>query len=62
METKKRTWMKAITWQLSGLIVMTPINVWYLGNWFDSLGLALTLNGAGIIMFYMHERIWTRVR
>lgn len=62
METNKRTWVKAITWQLLGLVVMTTINIWYLDNWLDSLGLALLLAGTGIVMFYVHERLWTQVR
>ena len=62
METNKRTWVKAMTWQLLGLVVMTGINIWYLDNWLDSLGLALLLAGSGMVMFYLHERLWTLVR
>lgn len=61
MDTNKRTWVKAMTWQLLGLIVMTTINVWYLDTWLDSLGLALLLAATGMVMFYIHERLWRRI-
>lgn len=61
METKSRTWMKALTWQLLGLLVMTAINLWYLEDWSSSLGLSLILATSGIMMFYLHERLWARI-
>ena len=61
MDTNKRTWVKAMTWQLLGLVVMTIINVWYLDNWLDSLGLALLLAATGMVMFFLHEKLWARI-
>jgi uncharacterized membrane protein len=62
METKYRTWTKALTWQLLGLLVMTMINLWYIGDWSKSLGLSLALAASGLVMFYLHERLWARIR
>jgi uncharacterized membrane protein len=61
MENKKRTWAKAITWQVSGLIVMTVVNYLYLGSLQQGAGLSLLLASLGLVSYVIHERLWARV-
>lgn len=62
MENKKRTWAKAITWQISGLIVMTAVNYLYLGSLQQGAGLSLLLATLGLFSYVIHERLWAHVR
>jgi uncharacterized membrane protein len=62
METPTRIWTKALTWQLLGLAVMGAVNYLYLGDWRSGLVLSLFLSATGLVMFYLHERLWGRVR
>jgi uncharacterized membrane protein len=61
MENKKRTWAKAVTWQVSGLIVMTVVNYFYLGSLQQGAGLSLLLAALGLVSYVIHERLWARI-
>ena len=62
METPTRIWTKALTWQALGLLVMAGVNYLYLGDWQAGVTLSVVLSLAGLVMFYVHERLWGRVR
>lgn len=62
MENKKRTWIKALTWQAIGLLTMTTVNYLYLGNLSQGMGLSLLLTVQGLLTYVVHERVWGRVR
>jgi uncharacterized membrane protein len=62
MENKKRTWTKALTWQASGLIFMTALNYLYLGDFGQGMGLSLLLTAQGLLAYFVHERLWAKVR
>jgi uncharacterized membrane protein len=62
MENKKRTWTKALTWQAIGLLMMTGMNYFYLGNLSQGLGLSLILTAQGTLTYVVHESVWAKVR
>ena len=62
MENKKRTWTKALTWQAIGLLMMSTVNYFYLGNLQQGIGLSLLLTALGLLTYVVHERLWARVR
>jgi uncharacterized membrane protein len=62
MENKKRTWTKALTWQAIGLVMMTAVNYFYLGDLNKGIGLTLLLTVQGLLTYVVHERLWARVR
>jgi uncharacterized membrane protein len=62
MDNKKRTWTKALTWQAIGLLMMTTVNYFYLGNFHQGVGLSLLLTVQGLLTYVVHERLWARVR
>ena len=62
METKTRTFVKSITWQTSGLVVMTFVTWFVTGSVVE--GGAVALSGAliGFVSYMIHERAWACVR
>ncbi len=62
MDTKKRTIAKAFCWQGVGLIVMTIIGYTFTGSVSEGGALALTSAAIGLVNYYLHERMWARVR
>jgi uncharacterized membrane protein len=62
METPTRTLIKSLTWQISGLIVMTMVTWFVTGSLVD--GGAIAVSGAliGFFSYMVHERLWSRVR
>ena len=62
METNKRTIAKAFCWQAVGLIVMTIIGYIFTGSAGEGGALALTSAVVGLVNYFLHERMWARVR
>jgi len=61
-ETHIRTIVKAVTWQLLGLVTMTLIALAVTGDLTASGGLAIVSALTGFVCFILHERVWARVR
>ena len=62
MDTNKRTIAKALCWQGLGLIVMTIIGYIFTGSVGEGGALALTSAAVGLMNYFLHERLWARVR
>ncbi|MEM6661766.1 MAG: DUF2061 domain-containing protein [Pseudomonadota bacterium] len=61
MDTPTRTLCKAITWQISGLIMMTLIGYIAIGSFTAAGGIAVAGTVVGAVAFILHERLWNRV-
>jgi uncharacterized membrane protein len=62
METNKRAIAKAFCWQAVGLIVMTLIGYIFTGSASEGGALALTSATIGLVSYFLHEKLWARVR
>lgn len=62
MDTPARTVAKSVTWQISGLLVMTLIAWVVTGSVAQGGAVALTGALAGFVSYFVHERLWARVR
>lgn len=62
METRRRTLVKAVVWNLIGLAVMTLVGVMLTGS--AALGgtMALVNTAIGLSTYVLYERIWARIR
>lgn len=60
-ETPRRSMVKALTWQTSGLAVMTAITWVVTGS--VATGGAIAVLGAltGTVTYILHERLWARI-
>lgn len=61
MDTKKRLFMKSITWQVAGLITMILIGFIFTQSITASGGIAIVGSLAGFISYFLHELIWSKV-
>jgi len=62
MESKLRTIAKAITWQVLGLAVTGALAWFHTGSVMTALSFALTTAASGFAFFFVHERLWARIR
>ena len=62
MESPARSIVKAVTWQLLGLLTMTLLAWLVTGSMTAAGGLALGAAATGFVCFILHERIWARIR
>jgi uncharacterized membrane protein len=62
MESKLRTIAKAITWQALGLAVTGALAWFHTGDMITALSFALSTAASGLAFFFVHERLWARVR
>jgi uncharacterized membrane protein len=61
MDSRRRLWAKALTWQIFGLFSMTALGVVFTGSLAVGGYFALTAAALGLICFVIHERVWARV-
>lgn len=61
MESPARSIVKAITWQLLGLVTMTALAWFATGNLAAAGGLAVSAALTGLVCFFLHERLWARI-
>ncbi|WP_420407888.1 DUF2061 domain-containing protein [Hoeflea sp.] len=62
MESNLRTIIKAVTWQLLGLLTTSLLAWFHTGSVLDALTFALSTSATGFAFFFLHERVWARVR
>ncbi|WP_417671904.1 DUF2061 domain-containing protein [Roseibium sp.] len=62
METARRTLVKSITWQLMGIVTMTLLSYPHTRSLVEAMSLAASASLTGFFCFFLHERIWSRVR
>lgn len=61
MESAARTIVKAISWQLLGLVSMAVIGYCYTGSIMAAGSLALVTALCGAVCYVLHERAWNRI-
>jgi len=62
MQHPKRTLAKALTWQTSGFLMMAILGYLTTGSIRAAGGLALASFACGTVTYFIHERIWDRIR
>ena len=61
METRMRTILKSLTWQMLGLATMTALSYYQVGSIKGAFSIALSASVTGFLFFFAHERIWSHV-
>jgi len=61
MDTTTRLITKSITWQATGLIVMTLIGYMFTNSISASSGIAVASALVGFLSYFMHEMLWSKI-
>lgn len=61
MTIRKRSIMKAITWEGSGFALLTGLSYLFTGEWGISSLLSLCWVGIRLVMYYFHDLMWKRI-
>lgn len=61
METPKRTFAKAVSWQLLGLLSMAVIGWFFTGSLAAAGSMAAVTAICGSVCYVLHERVWNRI-
>ena len=62
METRSRSLLKAILWQLLGLLSMAVVGVLVTGSLSTGGMMALINTMIGFVVYLVYERVWARIR
>ncbi|MBU3258842.1 DUF2061 domain-containing protein [Roseovarius sp. PS-C2] len=61
METRKRTLVKAIVWNIIGLTVMALVGLTLTGSVAVGGAMAVVNTMIGLTMYVLYERVWARI-
>jgi uncharacterized membrane protein len=62
METHTRSIVKAVIWNVIGIVSMTVVGILATGSMALGWKMALINTGVGFTMYLVYERVWSRVR
>ena len=62
MDTKKRSWVKSITWRILAVISTTIIALVLTKDWALSLQIGIVNLFISTLLYYLHERVWNKIK
>jgi len=62
METRRRSVVKAVLWQLLGLVVLSAVGLLLTGSVALGGAIALVNTATGFVLYFGYERLWSRIR
>ncbi|MFC6686447.1 DUF2061 domain-containing protein [Jhaorihella thermophila] len=62
METRRRSLVKAVLWNVIGLVVMAVVGLIATGSAAVGGTLAVVNTVIGLVMYVIYERIWARIK
>lgn len=62
MDSRTRTWVKALLWNAIGLVVMSLVGFVMTGSVAVGGTMAVINTGVGLCAYVIYERIWSRVQ
>jgi len=61
MDTKKRSWVKSLTWRVLGVFLLGIISYLITRDLKAMTTITVLFHGIRLILYYYHERIWERI-
>ena len=61
METRRRSILKAVIWNILGLTVMTVVGLVATGSATIGGAMAIINTGIGFVMYVLYERFWAGI-
>jgi uncharacterized membrane protein len=60
-ETRKRSWMKSITWRIAGILILGAVTYGVTRDVAQTTGITFFFHALRFALYYWHERIWDRI-
>ncbi|NDW05283.1 DUF2061 domain-containing protein [Jiella pacifica] len=61
METRKRSFAKAVSWQGLGIVTMLALGFLFTGSLWSGGALAVLSSLLGFFSYLLHERVWASI-
>ena len=61
MQSRKRSWVKSVTWRVLGILILGVITLGLTNSWQITTGLTALFHAIRVVLYYFHERLWDRV-
>ena len=61
-DTHQRSISKSVIWRILGVLILTTIVYFFTGNWIITGLVAAIHHGTFLLVFYLHERIWFKIK
>ena len=61
MDSKKRSWLKSLTWRVIGVFLLGIISYLITRDLKAMTTITILFHGIRLILYYYHERIWERI-
>jgi len=62
MERRRRSLLKAVTWRIIAVIVLLYLSYFFTEDWGITGGITISFNVIQILLYYIHERVWLKVK
>jgi len=62
METHARSASKSIIWRIMGILILAAVTYVYTRQWIQTGLITLIHHGVFLGVFYLHERLWLKVK
>ena len=62
MDTHSRSLLKTVSWRLTATVITAGVTFVLTGRGDLALTVGLVDTGSKFVIYYLHERIWSRVR
>ena len=54
--------MKSIIWRILGIFVLGAVTYFYTRKWITTTYITFVHHATFLVVFYLHERLWTRIK
>ena len=61
MQGHKHSILKSILWRVLGVFILGAVTYFFTQNWFITTAVTLVHHATFLVIFYLHERAWTRI-
>jgi uncharacterized membrane protein len=61
-QTRLRSFVKTVSWRIIAFTVTIFIASFYLSDIHQSVELAAVGNSVGFVLYFIHERIWNKIK
>ncbi len=58
MDTRRRSWVKSLTWRIAGIVILGVISYAFTRDLAKTTNITLIFHILRLFLYYSHERIW----